>query len=736
MPKLTRRRLLCATAPLAAAPLGLAVMRSGEAQATTPRPREPRAADARDPHGARGDGPRGDDRRGRAGGRRAERPRRAPLPAAARCRTRPVACGAYTLVATDEEVEIAPGVFFPAWTYNGTIPGPVIRATEDDLLRVQFVNAGSHPHTIHFHGIHPTNMDGVFEIVMPGDEFTYEFPARPAGLHLYHCHSTPLKKHIHKGLYGAFIIDPKTPRAPAQELVMVMNGYDTDADGENNFYTVNGRTFYYARYPIRVKRDRARPALPREPDRVRPDQLVPPARRLLPLPADRHRRQLGVHRHGDAVPGPARRPRDRASRTRGRSCSTRTSRSSPSSAGWATSRSRTEWRPGARHRAGSAGGSGRSSRSLLLAVAVALVVSLGDRVVDLVGGSPPPADEFDVRRVEFREGEIRVQVRNPQRDDLTIAVVTVDDAIVPYTLDGPATLGRLRSSTIVVPYDVGRGRPDRDRGHELDRDRDDAPRSPAARADARARRPRLPRLRADRRARRRRPRRARPPLAAVAATRATGVAGRVHGAHRRSPDVPRRRGAVRGARPPGDAAGGVRRPRARPARARGERARDDVPLRAPLARAGRASPGSRSRCSSRSGSASTTSARGSRSGRRSRPASSSSAAFLVIGFMVHNVTEGLGIAAPASRERVTFLWLAALALVAGAPAILGTWIGGYASSDLLDAALLRLRGRRGAAGRRRGRPLRGAHRARRPPLRLGRSAATSRGSPRCGPPGS
>jgi manganese oxidase len=97
-------------------------------------------------------------------------------------------------------------------------------------------------------------MDGVFEIVMPGDELTYEFPARPAGFHLYHCHSTPLKKHIHKGLYGAFIIDPRTPRAPAQELVMVMNGYDTDADGGNNFYTVNGRTFYYARYPIRVKR--------------------------------------------------------------------------------------------------------------------------------------------------------------------------------------------------------------------------------------------------------------------------------------------------------------------------------------------------------------------------------------------------------------------------------------------------------------------------------------------------
>ena len=71
----------------------------------------------------------------------------------------------YTLTATDREIEVAPGVFFPAWTYNGTVPGPVLRATEGDLLRVRFVNAGSHPHTIHFHGIHPTNMDGVFEIV-------------------------------------------------------------------------------------------------------------------------------------------------------------------------------------------------------------------------------------------------------------------------------------------------------------------------------------------------------------------------------------------------------------------------------------------------------------------------------------------------------------------------------------------------------------------------------------------
>jgi manganese oxidase len=162
----------------------------------------------------------------------------------------------YELVALDRTIEVAQGVEFDAWTYNGTVPGPIVRATEGDLLRVKFTNGGSHPHTIHFHGIHPANMDGVFQIVEPGHDFTYEFPARPAGFHLYHCHSTPLKKHIHKGLYGAFIIDPAKPRKPAQELVMVMNGFDTDGDGENNFYTVNGKAFYYAKYPIRVSRSK------------------------------------------------------------------------------------------------------------------------------------------------------------------------------------------------------------------------------------------------------------------------------------------------------------------------------------------------------------------------------------------------------------------------------------------------------------------------------------------------
>lgn len=95
-------------------------------------------------------------------------------------------------------------------------------------------------------------MDGVFEIVHPGEEFVYEFSADPMGLHLYHCHTVPLKRHIHKGLYGAFIIDPKESRPQAREMIMVMNGFDTNFDNENEIYAVNTVAFHHQKHPIDV----------------------------------------------------------------------------------------------------------------------------------------------------------------------------------------------------------------------------------------------------------------------------------------------------------------------------------------------------------------------------------------------------------------------------------------------------------------------------------------------------
>ncbi len=161
----------------------------------------------------------------------------------------------YTLVLEENrEHEVAAGIKIPAWTFNGTVPGPVLRAREGDLVRVKLVNKGSLPHTIHFHGVHPAEMDGVFEMVPPEGEYTYEFVARPYGVFPYHCHANPSSQHIHNGLYGMMIVDPKEGRAPMRELAMLMSAFDLDRDGEADFYAWNGKAFQYADHPVDLEK--------------------------------------------------------------------------------------------------------------------------------------------------------------------------------------------------------------------------------------------------------------------------------------------------------------------------------------------------------------------------------------------------------------------------------------------------------------------------------------------------
>jgi FtsP/CotA-like multicopper oxidase with cupredoxin domain len=113
---------------------------------------------------------------------------------------------------------------------------------------------------MHFHGIHRAEMDGTPGIgagsIAPGQSFTYEFDATPFGTHLYHCHQSPLAPHIAKGLYGGFIIEPKEGRSKADdEMVMVMNGYNTDGGDDNEFYSVNGLPFHFMDFPVQVKQN-------------------------------------------------------------------------------------------------------------------------------------------------------------------------------------------------------------------------------------------------------------------------------------------------------------------------------------------------------------------------------------------------------------------------------------------------------------------------------------------------
>lgn len=141
---------------------------------------------------------------------------------------------------------------FITWNLNGRVPGPTFRATEGDRIRVLFYNRAGHSHSLHFHGIHPSEMDGV-RPVRNGSVMIYEFDAEPYGVHLYHCHVAPVTRHIGKGLYGMFIIDPPTPRPPADEMVMIMAGYDVDDDRTNELYAFNGLPNYYMEHPIPIQ---------------------------------------------------------------------------------------------------------------------------------------------------------------------------------------------------------------------------------------------------------------------------------------------------------------------------------------------------------------------------------------------------------------------------------------------------------------------------------------------------
>lgn len=160
----------------------------------------------------------------------------------------------YEIFAKEIELEIAPGIFFEAWTYNGIVPGPTLRCRYGDKIRIHFHNQSMADHTIHFHGIHPVEMDGVFPIIRPGNDYIYEFDADPPGLHLYHCHVPPVHLHMSRGMFGVMIVEPERPLPLAKEMVMVLHGWDVNFDQKNEIYAINGCANFYRDNPIPISR--------------------------------------------------------------------------------------------------------------------------------------------------------------------------------------------------------------------------------------------------------------------------------------------------------------------------------------------------------------------------------------------------------------------------------------------------------------------------------------------------
>lgn len=132
------------------------------------------------------------------------------------------------------------GHLFDGWTFNGTIPGPTIRVTEGDLVRIRVINSNGNTNAHSFYA-QPINYGESNSFtktghpggtISPGRSFTYEFIAKPYGVYPYYCHVEPIADHINRGLYGMIIIDPLEPRPQMEEMAMLLNGYDLDLDLE------------------------------------------------------------------------------------------------------------------------------------------------------------------------------------------------------------------------------------------------------------------------------------------------------------------------------------------------------------------------------------------------------------------------------------------------------------------------------------------------------------------------
>ncbi len=168
-----------------------------------------------------------------------------------------------TLTIKEVVVSIAPNVAYHAWTFNGTVPGPVIRVRQGQTVHFTLVNEGTMPHSIDFHAAQtPWNVN--YQPVPAGKSFSFNWTANYPGAFLYHCGTPPVMYHMANGMYGAIIVDPASGWAPAQEYVLVQSEfylyqnsdgtYSVNANklmaGQPDYVTFNGYANQYQTAPL------------------------------------------------------------------------------------------------------------------------------------------------------------------------------------------------------------------------------------------------------------------------------------------------------------------------------------------------------------------------------------------------------------------------------------------------------------------------------------------------------
>jgi nitrite reductase (NO-forming) len=171
---------------------------------------------------------------------------------------------------THETIEIARGVKYTGWMFGHTVPGPVLRVRQGDLVRITLVNeTRDMAHSIDFHAS-KIPMNHAMKAVAPGDSLQFQFEATTAGVFLAHCGTAPVLMHIAQGMYLPIIVDPRGgwPTRADKEFILVQSDFypkpsatdTTIQEGDWNamlkadakYVAFNGRAFQYQESPLQV----------------------------------------------------------------------------------------------------------------------------------------------------------------------------------------------------------------------------------------------------------------------------------------------------------------------------------------------------------------------------------------------------------------------------------------------------------------------------------------------------
>jgi nitrite reductase (NO-forming) len=171
-----------------------------------------------------------------------------------------------TLTIKEVLISIAPGVAYHAWTFNGTVPGPVLRVRQGQTVHFTLINDGTMPHSIDFHAAQ-TPWSVNYQPVAPGKRFSFTWVANYPGVFMYHCGAPVTMYHMANGMYGAIIVDPAQGWTPAQEFVLVQSefythqltdgSYSIDPNkmdaGTPDYVVFNGYANQYQEHPLVAK---------------------------------------------------------------------------------------------------------------------------------------------------------------------------------------------------------------------------------------------------------------------------------------------------------------------------------------------------------------------------------------------------------------------------------------------------------------------------------------------------